>query len=371
MAPNSINNHHRNVAAEPQKSFLTPPRPDIHAAATVIPTLPVQDPDPSDTRSKLGERVGILNRRSADSSAGPKSKIQLPHLQIDLANAQKDFLDPRVKPLPENSGGAPSGNPTAPIAIPQRAHQRPITPLTGRPKGDQSRNPFFTQATSWSSQNSSDKSTSPLDHANFFTMGSRSGNKPSYRPSSPLSPSMPVPIPRREPQQKDRPPQQKFDLRGLPRFHPLNFPNSESNTPLSPRSARAIKSQTRGGRLGSDAQQKLQQYQRTVIANTTRTAHSALSQGNIDKPDSPRLVPRESPVGPITPLMLEGQAQSDYLMAGSGLSPTSAASGRDLVEKLVRKENERRQHPEARSGSLSPSISPAVSPAVSPAGGRG
>jgi len=65
----------------------------------------------------------------------------------------------------------------------------------------------------------------------------------------------------------------------------------------------------------------------------------------------------------MTPLALGGQG--DYLLAGSSSSPSGfpESDGREMVEQLVRRENERRSHPEARSGS--------VSPAVSPAGGRG
>lgn len=73
----------------------------------------------------------------------------------------------------------------------------------------------------------------------------------------------------------------------------------------------------------------------------------------------------------MTPLALEGQ--NDYLLAGATSIPTgfSASDGREMVEQLVRRENERRNHPEARSGSVSPALSPALSPAVSLAGGRG
>lgn len=71
----------------------------------------------------------------------------------------------------------------------------------------------------------------------------------------------------------------------------------------------------------------------------------------------------------MTPLILEGA--SDYLVAGSSSLPAGLkeGDGRDFVERLVRRENERKSYPEARSGSVSPALS--LSPAVSPAGGRG
>ena len=71
----------------------------------------------------------------------------------------------------------------------------------------------------------------------------------------------------------------------------------------------------------------------------------------------------------MTPLILEGA--SDYLVAGSSSLPAGLkeGDGREFVERLVRRENERKNYPEARSGSVSPALS--LSPAVSPAGGRG
>ena len=71
----------------------------------------------------------------------------------------------------------------------------------------------------------------------------------------------------------------------------------------------------------------------------------------------------------MTPFMLEDA--SDYLIAGSSTLPAGSKDGeaREFVERLVRRENERRNCPEARSGSVSPALS--SSSAVSPAGGRG
>ena len=335
-----------------KKSSISSSRPGLHAAPTVIPIVNI-----ADTIERGGAHTGpqttsvpprtdtgsIISRRRVNSSVDQGTKTQLPHLQIDLATARKQFNDRYGTTVPSNLL-SPGKVPTAPIAIPQpiSKHQRPTTPLTGRPKEERSRYSYF------ASSMAPPPSKSQQSH---------------YRPSSPLSPSVPISIPPNERQQKARGSPQNLNLRGIPKFHPLNFPQSESNTPLSPRSAQSVTSQPRQSRFVSDAQQKLQQYQRTVIANTTRTATSTLPLAVTTEPESPRLGPRGSPIGPVTPLVLGGQAQDDYLMAGSGLPPASAGSGRELVERLVQQENERRQHPEARSGSLSPNVSPAVSPA--------
>lgn len=69
-------------------------------------------------------------------------------------------------------------------------------------------------------------------------------------------------------------------------------------------------------------QQKLQLHQREIITSATRAngipAH-LLSTG----PTSPRLIPRGSPGGPVTPLMLEQEKDGSYF------------AGHDLGERLV------------------------------------
>lgn len=184
-----------------------------------------------------------------------------------------------------------------------------------------------------------------------------------YRPSSPLSPKMPVPLPSINSSQKARAPAQRLNLAGLPKYHPANFPSRDSSpAPPSPLSSRSMTSQPFHGR-GSDAKQQLLQYQRDLINNTTKTSRSLLSSSVSSKPSPPRLNPLRSPGGPMTPFMLE--ATGDYLAAGSSSLPAGfkEGDGRDFVERLVRRENERKKYSEARAGS--------VSPAVSPAGGRG
>ena len=202
-------------------------------------------------------------------------------------------------------------------------------------------------------------------------MGGRRSPQKSYHPSSPLSPlspSRPPFTPPSEARGKARQAQQSLSLAGLPKFHPANFPHADSSGTSSPRSSRGLTLQQRGNRHGSDAQQKLQQYQRDVVANFT-SAHSALPHTNMTKPESPRIAPCGSPGDPMTPFMLE--AQGDYLMAGSRDASSGSASGRDMVDRLVQRENGRRQHHEANPGSLSPSVSPSLNGPVSPAGGPG
>lgn len=187
------------------------------------------------------------------------------------------------------------------------------------------------------------------------------------RPSSPLSPKMAAPLPSINSSQKARAPAQSLNLAGLPKYHPANFPSRDSSpAPPSPLSPRSITSKSRSGH-GSDAKNRLLQYQRDLINNTAKT--SLLSSDVSSKPRPPRLNPLGSPGGPMTPFMLEGAG--DYLIAGSSSLPAGLkeGDGREFVERLVRRENERRNYPEARSRSVSPALS--LSPAVSPAGGRG
>ena len=360
-------------------------RPSLaHNAATVIPTL--RSPPEGGPRARAGtspERfkssTGIIQRRRADTSTS-RRKSQLPHLGIRLPEElgyknHEQFETTKFSPSSSHTSNTIA---TAPIAIPQRKEvfERPSTPLSGRPNEFTHSESIAFQALkekygSRDSETSSDTSTSPTHTrlSGSFNMGSRHPPSKSYRPSSPLSHSRPVSIPSNEPRRTSRHPQKSLNLAGLPKFHPANFSHADSSAPLPTRSSRGINSQPRANRHGSDAQQKLQQYQREVVAGFTRLSYSNLSQSIKSEPESPRLAPRGSPGDPMTPLMLEND--NDYLMAGSGFPRSDAATGREMVENLLKKENESRKHPEARPGSLSPAISPSIGPAVSPAGGSG
>lgn len=289
-----------------------------------------------------------------------------PH-RLDLSSiASRPLLREPLPILPE----ATPDKPSAPIPIPPRK-RNPIlfsptgTPLTARvPPGEyfnideplkprphisQSLTPYYSSGSKKMSNNQSP----PNVQRGFKPVPPRSGAQP-YTPTSPLSPTSPNQGVSSSNRQKDRRPAQNLNLSGLPRFHPANFPSKDSSpASVSHRPSRSITSQPRPGR-GSDAQQKLQQYQRDLVANA----------GKYAKPSPPRLTPMMSPGEPMTPLMLEGHG--DYMLAGSSAlaSGLKASEGREYVECLVQKENERRSHPEARPDSLSPGSSPAVSPAA-------
>ena len=269
---------------------------------------------------------------------------------------------------------------TKPIAIPPRPRDRdlPATPLTGREPPD-SYFPVLEQVSSINKHIASSRPDTILDTNSPFpgqqanvdcNMNPRSNHQTSLRPSSPLAhaPASPIAIPASPSLQRHRQRHsgQSLNLPGLPKYHPANFPSSDTATPISPRGLRGLNSSQRASR-GSDATQKLHQYQRDMMANAKRqSAVIGVKPGLCAKPTSPRLLPLGSPAGTMTPLALEGQG--DYLLAGSRRTRSNAhdTEARDWVARLVDKENERRVHTDAGSAALSPSISPAVSPA----GGR-
>ncbi|THW55903.1 hypothetical protein D6D19_10661 [Aureobasidium pullulans] len=204
---------------------------------------------------------------------------------------------------------------------------------------------------------------------------------PALRPSSPLSPRFEL-----TPRYELQPPSPRglhprsaatgsqmrhrnssnanaLKLPGLPRFHPANFPSSQSssvaNTPgtasnsghPSPNPPVSPKAQQR---LYSEAQKQLYLYHReTVAAQAAVAAAASASSGRpqsarYEKPLSPRLAPLGSP-GPVTPLELEGQ--DGYLLAGAHASSAAAhaaaaqaaaeqlsAHHSDLVDKLIEQE---------------------------------
>ena len=149
-------------------------------------------------------------------------------------------------------------------------------------------------------------------------------------------------------------------LPGLPRFHPANFPSSQSssaattpstgpispsNPPVSPKAQQ---------RLYSEAQKQLYLYHRETLAAQAAVSAAANTDSGrpqslrFEKPTSPRLAPLGSP-GPVTPLELEGQ--DGYLLAGAHASAAAAhavaaqeaaaqlsAQHSDLVDKLIEQE---------------------------------
>lgn len=354
-----------------------PSSPESDPSVIQTPTLPF-----TESHQGLRARSSTSPDRHLSASftrlrarTNPQSK---PPLHLDLPSTAEN-LSPYPGTLP-SLAESPSEKASAPIDIPARkkAQSRPTTPLTARaPQGEyftswhkseprisESLTPFYSSRAKKTSDN---RDTSAAQRSSA-QMSPRSGSS-RCRPSSPLSPKTSVPLPSIDGNRKARAPAQSLNLTGLPKYHPANFPPRESGpAPPLPLKTRSITSQPRSGR-GSDAKQQLLQYQRDLVNNTAKTSRSLLSSSASSKLSPPRLNPLRSPSEPMTPFMLEGA--SDYLVAGSSSLPTGfkEGDGRDFVERLVRRENERRTYPEARSGSVSPALS--LSPAVSPAGGRG
>lgn len=195
----------------------------------------------------------------------------------------------------------------------------------------------------------------------------RSGqDSQTYTPSSPLSPTMPTPpVPSAHhvrANARRAPLAANLRLSSLPRFHPANFPSNDSSSSTSPRTSSRPPSAQYPPRPLSEAQVKLQQYQRDLIAVAARSSRSVISPTAGVKPSPPRLHPLGSP-GPVTPMVLEGQG--DYLIAGAGGANSKmglVGDGREMVEKMIQQENERRNYSGRKER---------ISPAVSPAGGRG
>ncbi|MCJ1450542.1 hypothetical protein MMC28_000875 [Mycoblastus sanguinarius] len=359
-----------------QESLQEHPRPSICSATTTIPTVspagshPGSRPRPS-TSPDRHLPASLKNRRRAAT----KTQSQHPPLRIELpaAAAEGNLFQESLPSVPE----ALSGRPSAPIPIPPKAKKgrtsQPTTPLTARtppgnyftfhncvhkgPRISASLTPYYSSGT----KKPSDSQPAPVARRGFSPMAPRRPGSPLYTPTSPLSPSTPFQVSSFGSCPTTGRPTQNLNLAGLPKFHPANFPSNDSSAANTPRASRPQSKH----RHGSNAQQKLHQYQREIVTNAAKTSRSLLSSGM--KPTPPRLAPIGSPGEPMTPFMLEGQG--DYLLAGSSGLPSGYKEGdsRDYVERLVRKENERRGHPGMRSESLSP----AVSPAVSPAGGHG
>ena len=352
----------------------SPSHSEPHPSLIETPTLPNTDirRHPRARSNSSPDRhlsASFSTRLRTRTLAHPK-----PALHIDLpSTAVQRSRPPGTLPALADS---PPDKPSAPIAIPARKEiqgqfSRPTTPLTARapqeeyftswqknePRVSESLTPYYSSRVT----KTSDRRDPSFVQTGFAQMSPTSETS-RYTPSSPLSPKMSVPSPSTNSSQKAKVSAKRLNLAGLPKYHPANFPSSDSSVPPpSPLGPRSIASQPRSGR-GSHAKQQLLQYQRDIINNTVKTSHSLLSSSVNSKPSPPRLNPLRSPGGPMTPFMLEGAG--DYLVAGSSSSAAGfrEGDGREFVERLVRRENERRTHPEGRPGSLSPAVSPAGGP---------
>ena len=266
------------------------------------------------------------------------------------SDAEKSSSSPRPHPT------LVTHLPSAPIPIPpprlKEDFDCPITPLSARADGRPSA--YLGRSLKPKYMKSPDNSR----HVNYFSDSSDSSTSSTKKPQrelpkSPLSPSMPLaPFSPRGQDPAHHP--TALHLPPLPRFHPAAYESgSVENTAHTPRKSRP----SGHGRQYSDAKQQIYRYQRDIVANAARAARLTLSPRATESPSSPKLHPIGSP-GPVTPLALESEV--DYLMARETGSPSSTKnSGRDLVESLVQKENERRVHP-PRAESLSPAVSPAA-----------
>ena len=378
LSPSNQRNQRNEDETKSTKSSPISPKPPVHTVSTIIPL--VESPK---SRQGLRVRANTSPERQSSASlpsltnrrrAGTNSQPQQPPRRLDLGSTgSRQSLCEALSPLEESTQDVPS----EPIPIPPRKQKlgpfSPTgTPLTARappgnyfpqlseftnsrPRISQSLTPSYSRS---STTTKMPKSETGPNVQRGFVPPTPQAKSPLYTPTSPLSATAPRNTLSPSSRHKEKRPGHSLNLAGLPRFHPANFPSKDSNpsTTLT-RNERSITSQPRPGR-GSDAQQKLNQYQRDLVANA----------GKYAKPSPPRLTPLRSPGDPMTPLALEDQ--KDYLCAGS--APFSQnGDGREMVERLIRRENERRTHPEAKAGNISPAMSPGVSPAVSPAGGRG
>ena len=306
--------------------------------------------------------LGFTGRRTAQQTAEPAP--------LEASDAEKSARTPphphphqhqhplSISPLPHPYPHPilVTHTPSAPIPIPAPRLKEdldcPITPLSAR--GDGRPSAYLGRSLKPKYMKSPDNSR----HVNYFSDSSDSSagstKKPQRDvPKSPLSPSMPL-APFSPRAQDPAPHPTALRLPPLPRFHPAAYESaSRESTAHTPRKSRP----SGHGRQYSDAKQQIHRYQRDVVANATRAARLTLSPKATESPSSPRLHPMGSP-GPVTPLALESEV--DYLMArDTGLPSSTKKNGRDLVESLVRKENERRAHSQ-RAENLSPAVSPAA-----------
>ncbi|MCJ1398077.1 hypothetical protein MMC11_001274 [Xylographa trunciseda] len=355
----------------------------------------VQNPLSSEqTISSSPQTLSIAQRRSPQAT--------LPKLVVreGPAAAEAPTDQPHLSNLTPPSSTPP---PSQPITIPLRRNHgntsRPTTPLTAREEKGGTYFPFFETTPkkpqisqslrpSYRRPRSGDKAdflpTTP--HKQYLYKERNIPYKPEgvsgissqlssmpferiYTPSSPLSPTMAstssvlAPAGPRTPAIGRRGKDLQLPPLPLPRFHPLNYAPTGTDSNIRAR-APTLNQPPRSPQLHhrqfSNAQQKLKSYQRELLTNATRASLAAsmatVTPDGSETPKAPHLEPHESP-GPATPMMLEDEG--DYMTAHGAL--LGEGSPRELVDKLICNENERRRGLH----------SDASSPAVSPAGGRG
>ena len=314
-----------------------PARPSLSSASTIIPITPTSL---SERRGRQRAKTDLAPHRHLD----PKKDAPL---HLDLASVAEKSSPSSKTTLP------PAVTPTAPIPIPS-PRSKDLTDVPRTPLSARAHSGCFMHLGGSLKPRYMEKpdNSRPVNYFSDSSDSSVGSVKKPYRetPTSPLSPTMP--LSQRFPRGRDPSPHSSvLRLPPLPRFHPAHYESPSTGLPHTPRG-----SQPKGhGRQYSDAKQQIHKHQRDVVANATRAARLTLSPRATTSPLSPRLHPTGSP-GPVTPFALE---EKDYLSARTtGSSGSTSSSGRDLVERLVQKENERRTHP-GRAESLSPAVSPA------------
>lgn len=304
----------------------------------------------------------------------------LTRLRIETCIAERAYdlhPPPSIEPSPATADLKQSllgsetkdlGSPSAPIPIPDRhiSPSWPKTPLTAReiegghfpfhdnspkkPQLSQSLRPSYQLRPAPRPSNHIDTLSPESDCASkSSSTPRRSVSSSLYRPSSPLSPTMPrSTLQSNTSTRSSKHPGKNLHLSSLPRFHPANYQSPETGNIQTLRASRPGSA----GRQFSDAIQKLHHYQRDL-----GTSRSLIGQSTATKPSSPHLHPLGSP-GPVTPMTLEGH--DDYLSAGASRGDEDVSQGDDggLISKLVREENER-----VRDSGLLKRHSPVASPA--------
>ncbi|KAL8971439.1 MAG: hypothetical protein Q9197_003273 [Variospora fuerteventurae] len=340
-------------------------------------TLPYQQQQRAITDNSPVVSGTLLDRRFGTGSQRP-TPLDVPHIDhLNITNLPSDISQDHPNPQPPSPFAERH---SAPITVPNRkiSPTRPITPLTGRepsffshsPK--QSHTPPQRKTSKDFTPSPESQSQSSQSDPEVFIQPPRPrramrpdqlGTSSMYRPSSPLSPTTAA-YPKSSFHQQGARAQPRHSqsraqpaplaIPSLPPFHPANYESRpSSHTPRAPGSPH--------GRQLSDAQKKLQRYQRELVINATRTACGNAARSPVPKPNSPRLDPLGSP-GPVTPLMLE--AQSDYFLAGSRTTSPAAlkdSERRETVERMIAVERDRIRRP-GRADCHSPAVSPAGGP---------
>lgn len=249
--------------------------------------------------------------------------------------------------------------PSAPIAIPNRhtlvqMSELTTVPLTGRvhrgghfpfaASPQSPRQPYSSGMTQyWPGPQPvvSSRHAAYNIYANSGRDGQRNSEEQMINPHTrPMSPSFASPdssppqshLLQAPPTTHPRRTRRNLRLTSLPSFHAANVEIADLSTrPLHHHS--------------SDAQRKLHQQQRELIANATRTPplyFPSAHGGQSCDPSPPRLCPLGSPGESVTPLILEGQQGGDYLLAGVSRMTTSSARALEpqtarvpLTEELV------------------------------------